>query len=748
MMKKIKNKGQQFAIPTKSVSKMLLALSIPLLPAHAIGEGGGDATNTLEEIIVTSQMREQNLDDVSLAVSAFNSESLASLKVKNAEDLQYLVPGMRINGFYGKVKANLSIRGLSLAKSFRATDSQPVGVHMDGVYLDSRSVAILQMYDMERMEVMRGPQGTLSGKNTSAGSLNYYTAKPSDEFEGFLDLGYGSFDTFSAEGGVSIPISDSLSSRISFSREKSDGWAKNVVSGKDIFDTDLESARIALRYKTASTEWNFKVYHSNVEEDGANFFFVEPFVNSLDYDELPGDHGDAPLSLDHQGANLEADFELNESFTLKSLTAFDENDLALIEFFSGPSVADFPVSGRNGGFSGSGVPFSVASFDGAQQLSQEFRLSYVGDDRLFGALGIYYLTSEIESLTAPGLRTTPVNSSNANSRSVMDTDSVAIYFNGSYNFNEQYSVTGGLRYTKESKDFFITRISGFEAQDSDTWTKPTYKVALEYTPNEGALFYASLSTGFHSGTWNAGASSPQNFAKVDPTTNTSFEVGTKTVFADGRGQLYLTLFKSTVEDLQVNKGTPIFNPATNTTTNVFLLQNAAEIKSEGVELETKYLFENGFSIDAQLAYIDAEYEDFENFRVSAVDPNVLESATGNMVVGTPRWSGSLALKYEYSLNSGAKITPQVLYSYTGDQFFEVENDDFSFLGKRKIVNAYLEWVSPDNRYTITLWGKNLTNEEYKVSSQDLTAGFPGAQTDTFTKRGPTRSAGISGRINF
>lgn len=707
-----------------SLSKsVLLAMSSMGL----VAVGPQVLAEAIEEIVITAQKREQNLNDVSVAVSAYNGNTLEDLNLETAEDLQYLVPGMTITSFWGKTKPNISIRGAAVTDSFRSTDPQPFAVHMDEVFLSSRTVQIFQMYDLERVEVLRGPQGILFGKNTVGGSFNYYTRRPGDEFGGYINAGLGKDNARTVEGAVNIPLSESLKSRIAFNHTSNDGWATNVVNGEDVYDEESTGVRLALDYTTDAATFGLTVYRGEMENDDSLYYSIEPFSDFLDYDEIASSVGEAPEDLEQSGANLKATFDLREDLQLVSLTAYDKNEYSAAEDFSAPLNADFPVPGRTGGFIGLGFSLPISYTDEVEQFSQELRLAYETESlHLTG--GAYYFTETLDS-------TVGVFGVNTNTQ---DTDAYAVFINGSYHINDVLTFNAGLRHSVETKDH-TKETPTFTVGLDDTWREQTWKIGIDYTPDDASLYYASYARGFLGGAFNAGASTPELFNSVDPTLVDSFEIGAKKTLWGGRMQVNAALFYNEVKDLQVQTTQANQNGTFDT-----LFQNAAEIESKGVEAELMIAPVENLLFNVTLAWVDSEYASFPDYKPDASNPGQTLSATGNEVVNTPEFTASIVGRYDYVLSDGSTLSPSFTYSHTDEHFYRVENSEETRIDSRNLLSVSLLWTSADERYHVSLWSKNVTDEEYDV----LRLPVDGPESDLFVKRGRDRSYGINFGAKF
>ena len=688
----------------------------------------------LEEVIVTAtRMGATDLQDTALAVTAFTSEDLERMVATDVRDLQHLTPGLVITENTGM--AQVYIRGIGTNNVFAGSDPSST-IHVDGIYI-ARPVAMFNNFlDVERVEVLRGPQGTLYGRNSVGGTINVISRKPSLEaVESKLQATLGDYDLARFEGYVSGPLSDSFALGIAAQWSKRDGYRENVTpSGEDMDDEDSTSIRAQALWK-ASDSVQLVLRADYSEEDIAAYgyhTFIEPPPLPVAAS-IFGDFGKVsanyPQSLDREssGIGLDIDWDINDSWSLKSLTAYRENEF-LIQNDSDASELDI---------------IRVFIDEDQDQFSQEFH--FIGNwSKATALIGLYYFEEDVLYTERTGINVVVAGISRR-PQPELNTTTKAIFAEATFDLSDQWSVTVGGRYTDEKKDF--TKKDGvflLGSPDPDPDTPPgpqlvdlsfpeetgnydefTPSVGLQYHANEDVMVYGSIKKGFKSGGFNFTAILPGGY---DSETMWSYEAGVKTTSKNQKARFNVAAFYYDVKDLQVQ--TFVVPGQVDTS-------NAATATVKGIEFETIGQITDDFNLALNLAYLDAEYGDYPEAPVSG---GGTFDASGNRLNSSPEWSGALIANYQHSFGANA-FYARGEYAFQAKTFFTADNNDVDRQGSYGLLGLSVGYLMNDGRYDISLWGRNLTDEEYITTS----AGFSLVRAG---RAGPPRSYGIRLTWNY
>lgn len=722
----------------------------------------------ITDIVVTAQRREENLQDVPIAISAFSAEELQAQGVSNTLELTRFVPNLVGQNNTGIGSANsYFLRGLGSTETI-ATFDPPVGTYVDDIYLSRQNANNLSLFDVERVEVLRGPQGTLFGRNTTGGAINVIMREPGDVIAGYAELGYGRFDTFQARGSIDLPIRDGFAIKISGYWQDDEGYARNITIGERLNDNDGWGARIGVRAEFSdSVRWSSSFMHIRSFAENILNFDCNP-ANPSDCDGrfittgLSEDDGPpspyAPLAISGRKANYglgqeaitnifisNLEWEISDAATINFITGYvDLTQQFALDFFdgrAGPSLAvpNPPVRGfPRGGF-------TILNDGEHQQFTQEIKVT----GELFGGFvdyvaGVFYLDernttdfADVFSIFSPAVPGgVPLLLGDRTLHNT--TEAYAGYLQADFNLTDELTLTAGIRYTDETKDFDIRdnrpvvgtagglttcraagqtaaspclsnenliAQSGVRIPTEQNTTQWTPRFAVNYRPNEDLLFFASATRGFKSGGWNARGTAPNQLLPFDPETVWSYEAGIKSDFFDRRLRVNLTAFRLDVSDLQTISG--LVNPATGAIT--FLTRNFADYRNTGVELEVQAIPVEGLNLYANLGYQDDEYlldpslPAADIYGIQSIPaqqaacqaqlaagrvgggPNTAACAAGIVTaqgtiatpVRTPDLSLAIGGRYELPLGgSGWRLVPSVNATYRGEQ--EVATSNLTF----------------------------------------------------------------------
>lgn len=724
--------------PTKQA--LALALSVSSLSNVALSE-----SYQLEEIIVSAQKKAENLQDVPVSVSAMSAGDLEGLKLRHSTEIAAQVPNMQIQTPFGESQPIISIRGIAM-QDFNLNQNSPIGFYVDEVYIGPTYMQGMQMFDLERVEVLRGPQGTLYGKNTTGGAVNFYTKKPSFEGNsGYLTAGFGNYNRREAKGAYETTLIDNvLAVRGALTYTKADGYMENKFPGADDLSgidewagrvtfvyRPNESVEALLRYhKGESTPSNYGAIHV-ATVDGVDFFGYSRELDGLDDEEINSNLAEKK-EMTNEGISLTVNWDINEEYTLTSISSYDEGT-----FYSLEDDDASPNRLLEDTFAAE-----------ARQLTQDLRLtsSYSGPFNWIG--GVYWGTEDLASLVRfeayhdaalfPGSGLEPF-AGFAEATFDQFRESYAAYFHSTYDFTHNLSLTFGLRYTNDETTVknYQSVFGGSDSVVQGFITEPlpkdtisdnnvSGKIGLDYQMDNGTLFYASYSTGYRNSTYNGGALyNADDFRPVDAEEVEAYEVGFKSMFFDKRLQLNGAVFQYDYTDQQFLNFVGI---------NSFL-ENAGASTIRGFELELVARVSAALSLQAGLGVLDAE---FDELVLSGVD------LSGNELVSAPDTNFNMSINYEVATLDIGTVMAHFDTVYAGDQFFSVQNTDAISQEAYWVHNARLSLESANDKYTVALWVKNLSDEFYYTYGLDLTA-FGGYD---FFQRGTPRTFGLEATYRF
>lgn len=696
--------------------QLLLASAAGVLPLEAVSaeaeaqpaaptESPAGETDEQEEgvgeIVVTAQFRSESLQDIPISVSSIGGESLAESGATDLTGISAKVPGLYLSS-YSTISPQLYIRGVG-SNDDGITAEGAVGVYLDGIYVGRASAALFDLYDIERVEVLRGPQGTLYGRNTNGGAIRIETTKAGPETKAAVEVGVGNFSQRTARAMVSGPLSDTVYGKLSAAYKKRDGWSRDEATGRRLNDEDSFSLRGQVRLEPFP---DFEaIVSADFARDRPGSTYKEVVAGSLfglyeeSEDRFSGSYDlvDAFIRRDIFGLSGQFNWDIGPA-TLTALTGYRETDIAYTEDYDS-------------------TPFPVVHIDTvqkAEQFTQEIRLvSHEGDRGFSWIVGGFFLDESGQSDDEFMLPFFEIPDELTAART--NTRSIALFGELGYRFSGQLKVTAGLRYSNERKRIAITR--SYELPDGSTFdfipfTKSSVdfddlspRAIIEYTPVDDVLVYASVTRGFKSGGYN-NFPGDQVAAQTAfrPETITAYELGTKTTVFDRLVRLNAALFQYDYSDLQV------FAPI-DTGGQVPLVQitNAARARIRGGEVELRIAPSRALTFDINYAHLVSRYREFD---FGGID---LE---GNALPRSPRDTLTLAGEWSPHLDNGMELSLRGEYVYSSNLFFTPFNDPDLSTGNVGLFNASLGITMPDGRWRLSLFGRNLTDEAYLAHGID------------------------------
>ncbi len=716
----------------------------------------------IEEVVVTAQKRAESVQDVGLSITAFSEQDIEAYGMNNAWDLSQHSPNLKITAFFENSRPEIVIRGVGQNNTFGSIDQSPAGVYNDEVYMGARAAMLTQMFDLERVEVLRGPQGTLYGRNTTGGAINFISKKPSFEAPSLAGtMTYGRFDQIEGELAGGIALSDTVAVRAAGIYRTNDGYTKNQFTDDNMNDLESGAGRVQLAWKPISTlDVLFNVHGSSAESDSPAIHHIGygnnepnllyPVFGGPAYQETNDSHtlsNDRPGFEDNEGwgASMHADLDWN-SLTLTTIVSYENVDTAIREDSDGSPVDYFTID-YDDKFDSWSVEQRVASTVEGGIL-----------DGLDWVAGFYFYTDEVDTFNHTRLFADALfapffgpGGIQGFSTYTQESNNWALFGDFQYPLTEQLQLNGGIRYTYEEKDFdwvladnFGTSIPIIESEDWDAFTG---RAALEWRPLDDMLLYASYARGFKSGGFNGTVLFPPAPTTpdltFDPEYADAYEIGAKSMWLDQRLVINAALFRIELTDQQ----TLLVLPG-----NIFTIRNAAKSIINGAEIEMQLQATEALYMQAALGLLDAEYDKF-------INPDGRD-LSGNPLPAAPDVTFNGLIEYAFAAWAGTTVTPRFEWSYT-------DALNFDRYGKNRIdsvfgtpipsavdiqqnywlLNASLTWRSVDEKYSVMGWVHNLGDQEYwvKTIGNFADAGSGGGAT---AYPGPARAYGVTFRFNF
>ena len=665
--------------------------------------------NVIEEIIVTARHRSENIQSVPVSMTAVTGAAIQEARIYTLQELEYSVPNLVFGETGSSGETYVGIRGIGDFSRNIGFDTR-VGVYIDGVFA-GQSLAVDQgLIDIAQVEVLRGPQGTLFGKNSSSGAINITSNKPElGETSGELRLGAGNLDSTSGQAVVNFPLGDTAAARISLITQKRDGYIDNLFTGEKNMSGDQTLGRLRLRFQPSEAlDINFSY---DFREQNNDLVFLEPDAS---FENSSGNPAAAPNFVVDQdadlidensgsGGGLTIDYMFNGGHVLTSITGVRTVDRKVGS--DEDATRTFTLDAR----------YFEDDFD---HITQELRLASPEDQAFRYVVGAFYFDQDAKTdrvvALGPGFGGPPEGVDAAIQDSSVDTTNVALFVNGDLDLSDKWTLGAGLRYTDESKDARIDQFvfPGFGLAEliQESFTRDedyiTATLNLQYQATDDVLAYFTYSNGYKAGGFNVDLVPTVEDLFFDEETVDSFEVGLKTDLLDGRLRLNVTAFQAEYADYQVFQFR--FDPFSGTT--ALLVSNAASVTTKGLEFEGVARFTDNFELSYGVGLTDATFDDFPG---GAVDPGTGESinVAGNTLPRAPDVTASLTARYLFSAGS-ADGSAVLNYTYRGEQFFNPDNRENSRQAAYSLLNASFDLDINEN-WSVGIWGRNLTDEVYR-----------------------------------
>lgn len=705
------------------MNKIKLRASYVAVVAASLSSITSAQTNMLEEVVVTAQKREQSIVDVPTSITALGADSIAKTRAKSLGDMQQLAPNFSFDSVNGY--ENINIRGVGGGGRNIGFDTR-AGLYIDGVYIGQSAALAQPLFDIARVEVLRGPQGHLFGRNTVSGAISLVSAPPADEFAGSVRAVVANYDAVEVYGTVEGPLSDRVAAKLSLAHEERDGFVDNNANGDTLDDLERDTFRGALRFDVSDDlSIDFFADYSKTEraqivgEAQTDFFGV--ITDDYPASAYSGNFNTTPRSdADIGGISMTMNYTLAGGQTITSVSAYRYAEQLRVND-TDYSAADI---------------FSISFVDTSKQFSQEIRIASDGEESVRYVAGLYFLSEESESvrhatvgqdvdtevpLPVPGAFA-PFGVAfgvDAGADTIIDagvdTRSYAAFAAVDIDITDTLTLNLGGRYSKDTKDvrysldgsqsggLGLATLLGFEDDVSDGKFTPT--VGFTWALSDASNAYFKYATGFKSSGINIdflSEAGTRDFG-FDSESVESYELGIKGTLLDGRIQYDAAIYQANYEDFQILQFVDLGAGVT-----TIALRNAAEVESRGFEGSFKFALTDQVALGANLGLLNAEFTSFPNAGGAGIDYD------GNELPNSPDLTGAVTLDYWQPVEAwqGA-FDVYFEYSYRSESHAQAGNVDATEkLDQRGIVNAKLSFTPDSEQWQVSLWARNLLDEDY------------------------------------
>jgi iron complex outermembrane receptor protein len=712
-----------------SWNKLCRGAAVALLLSSAGEAQEVSGERPLEEVVVTAMRTETNLQKTAVAVTAISSEALKERNITSLLDIESYVPSLSIGSRSGTGTAGggVSIRGMGVDAE---ASSAAVGTYIDDVFFASWRGNLLGLLDVDRVEVLRGPQGTLFGRNTIAGAIQYVTRKPEKELGGYLTGIFGNFNRLDVQGAFNLPLGDTFALRFAGMYNERDGYVRDVLNGVDAGADRTKAGRVRAEWTptdrlTVDVKGEALEEHTNgravlVAEVNPNAQFVglaqlfgetRPLDNSYlssNQSSFSGFNAPDYFDFDYYTAQGIIDYRLSDSINLKSISAYSSYRSRLAQDLDNSPLSILEI---------------VPAHDDTDVFTQELQLTGKAlADRLGFTLGGYYYDSQ--QRWEPGRQlifgfgpTIPEKGGPP----AWDIRSWAAYGNFTYNLTDRLSMIVGIRYTDETNKAWLI---GITPPTESTFTDTSPHVGLNFQLNDDVLFYVKASKGFRAGGTTPDANLPGGGLAFDPETAWTYEAGARMEFLDRRLRVNPTIFLTDWKDIQFNVLIPL------PTTVVAATNNAGDARIKGFELEALFAATDHLQLSGSMSLLDGNYTRVEplirfEFPLGFPGPAVV---LPNLTLDTPlqrlpKTKFTVGARYSYPLAAGSKLLANLDYAWTDNQSSSVTISDNVEMPSYGVLNARLQYESPGGRWSVAAFGTNLTDEFYLVGGADFAGGY-------------------------
>lgn len=734
----------------RAMSSSRLSLAILLAMAATPGVATAqdqDQNQGISDIVVTAQKQSENLQDVPISVSAITSETLQAQQVANIADLSNSLPNVQINSFSNSPdSAVFTIRGIGV------NDADPyvgttVSVVVDGVVVGVNTAALLSLFDIERVEVLRGPQGTLFGANTTGGVINVVTKQPTGEMGVEGEVIYGNYNHLEANAAVNFPISDTLAGKVSILHNSMDGFFRNTGDGRRIGERNVTSLRGYLKFEQG--DYDATLIGEYVRSrNGSQTGVIVAGPGELFY--TPGETED-PFSFRRGLSNDQPDYNNRDTY---SITLTQNVDSSIGEITSITNYREYSNDLYSDDDATTRVLLQTRRQTDHRQFSQELRdLIRIGDATRLIIGGFYfeqsYFLDQDGKLDGflPGLGQPQTQD--------QENQSISGFAQLYHDLTPELRMQAGIRYSHERTEAVSTTANTINptgpatfddplipgslivASGKRSWDRVGYKIGVDFRPVDELMLYGYYARGFKSGGFTGRIAVAEDIGPFDPEEVDTFEIGLKADLLDRRLRVNVATFLNKYRDMQVVQNITYPSGA-----NSASIANAGKAETKGFEIEVTAAPVAGLTLTGSLAYLDARYEEYDTRVLDPGSGNLVPvSYAGNRLMNSPEWSASLGFNWTQPVGSGT-LTATGQYSYTSSKYTSYTNLPVELVGAVELVNASLSWGPTDGNWELGAYARNLLDEEYFNQKLSL------AGIGTLASLGNPREFGAVFRFNF
>ncbi len=715
---------QKKGLPLCAAPALLLCTAVSLPGTVAAQEQG-----QLEEVVVTAERRAENIRDVPSSISTISRADLDVLST-GGQDVRVLaarVPSLNVESSFGRAFPRFYIRGYGNS-DFRLNASQPVSLIYDEVVQENPILKGFPIFDLDQIEVLRGPQGTLFGRNTPGGVVKFDSIRPQSDFGGYINVSDATYNTMNLEGAINIPFGEGWAVRVSGLYQHRDDFVGNALTGEeDLYEGyDDRAARVQLKYERGdefsvlfnaharNLDGTARLFRANIIRPGDN-----DLIDDLDQDWISVD-GQNRQELDILGGSIRLRWNFG-AVALYSITGYESLEAYSRGDIDGGYGCGFCSLPNGPGF----IPFPSETADGIptlDQITQEIRLESQSAGPFNWQAGVYYFDEDYDTeffsydSLAGGVQNQYLRANQTNT-------AWALFGSINYEFSDAFEMRAGVRYTNDEKDFVTGTPEGFAFPDPSLPTTASlsddnvsWDLSATFSVSDSVNLYARVATGFRGASVQpAGPFGNQSVA--EPETNTSYEVGVKADLMDRMASVYFNLFYYEVEDQQLT--------AVGGASNAVRLLNADKTVGMGAELDVQAYLTPQLLMTLGASYNDTEIQDDGIsvgvcFACTVTDPVVggLAGIDGNRLPQAPEWIANLTLRYGVPVGNG-EIFAYTDWSYRSEVNFFLY-DSIEFTGTEFLeVGLRLGYNWGGGKYEAALFGRNITDEEVAVGAIDF-----------------------------
>lgn len=705
-----------------SLSNLALASALALATTAAQAQEAssavpeGDTLEPVNDIVVTARKREESLQDTSIALSVVDDKLLERKQISDVTALQGVVPTITIGETVGLLKIN--VRGLGNSTNTRSEDSDVV-LHVDGAVVSRMEAQAMAFFDLERVEVLRGPQGTLYGRNSTGGTINLVTRKPTKTFEGYASATLGNYNLIKMDTAVSGPITDTISARLALTATDRGGYGKNIQTGNDIEDQKRYAGRLHVLFKPSDRVEFLLTGEYAKQDDASGFFgFLAPLF-PFDPAYVPRGAGgfsdpnsrdvasnfDPQLERETWSITGNLSVELTDNLKLRNIINYRELDFFLAQDLDTSTVA---------------TPTYVSIPLHDEQFSEELQFIYESD-RLNALAGLFYFKETFGGTTNIGTGPNTGVYFILSGRS--KTEAIAPFFNVAYDLSDAFTLRVGGRYNSEKRSIVNDTIfNGVRtttdndiSDDERRISAYTGEYGIDWNISDNAMVYYTFSQGFRSG---AALIFQSNSPIIDPTRVENHEIGLKFESRDRKFYANIAAFMADIKNLQRTQAS-LVDGLLNTRVN-----NVNSLETKGVEADLGWSPIRDLNLRASVAWLQAEFQDFTSSDPIKRIPNPAfpptlpthlpsppQQVAGNTTSQAPEWKWSVGADYTIPFDNGSKLTLAGDVSYQSKVFFDEFNRAPFVEDSYALIDASLTYYFADEKLSASIWGKNLTGQD-------------------------------------